>query len=120
MQQTSGIGQFYIPWLVAFYDTHKGKRWLNSNPPKPQGQITLSLKIEFNAQSKLTENGTAFRSAVVFLIVTKYLEYKFKFRDFNVLTSTNNKLLVYDDSYQIMANFIGQLLTLSVKVYFVI
>ena len=23
----------YIPWLVASYDTHKGKRWLNSNPP---------------------------------------------------------------------------------------
>ena len=30
-------GTVYIPWLVAFYDTHKGKRWLNSNPPKPQG-----------------------------------------------------------------------------------
>ena len=27
----------YIPWLVASYDTHKGKRWLNSNLPKPQG-----------------------------------------------------------------------------------
>ena len=25
----------YIPWLVASYDTHKGKRWLNSKPPKP-------------------------------------------------------------------------------------
>ena len=23
----------YIPWLVASYDTHKGKRWLISNPP---------------------------------------------------------------------------------------
>ena len=22
----------YIPWLVASYDTHKGERWLNSNP----------------------------------------------------------------------------------------
>ena len=22
----------YIPWLVTSYDTHKGKRWLNSNP----------------------------------------------------------------------------------------
>ena len=22
-----------IPWLVASYDTHKGKRWLNSNHP---------------------------------------------------------------------------------------
>ena len=27
----------YIPRLVASYDTHKGKRWLNSHPPKPQG-----------------------------------------------------------------------------------
>ena len=77
------------------------------------------MKIEFNAQSKLTENDTAFRFAVVFLIAMKYLEYKFKFRDFDVLTSTN-KLLVYDDSYQIMANFIGQLSTLTVEVYFVI
>ena len=50
----------------------------------------------------------------------KYLEDKFKFRDFDALTSTNNKLLVYDDSYQIMANFIGQLSTLTVEVYFVI
>ena len=24
----------YIPWLVASYDTHKGKRWLNFNPPR--------------------------------------------------------------------------------------
>ena len=23
----------YIPWLVASYDTYKGKRWLDSNPP---------------------------------------------------------------------------------------
>ena len=29
----------YIPWLVASYDTHKGKRWLNSNPPNHRGQI---------------------------------------------------------------------------------
>ena len=29
----------YIPWFVASYDTHKGKRWLNSDPPKPQGAI---------------------------------------------------------------------------------
>ena len=27
----------YIRWLVSSYDTHKGKRWLNSDPPKPQG-----------------------------------------------------------------------------------
>ena len=24
----------YIPLLVASYDTHMGKRWLNSNPPQ--------------------------------------------------------------------------------------
>ena len=29
----------YIPWFVASYDTHKGKRWLNSKPPKPQFTI---------------------------------------------------------------------------------
>ena len=28
----------YIPGLVASYDTHKGKRWLNSNPPNHKGQ----------------------------------------------------------------------------------
>ena len=27
----------YIPCLVASYDTHKGKRWLISNPHKKQG-----------------------------------------------------------------------------------
>ena len=27
----------YITCLVASYDTHKGKRWLNPDPPKPQG-----------------------------------------------------------------------------------
>ena len=29
----------YIPWLVASYDTHKGKRWLNSNPPNHRGHF---------------------------------------------------------------------------------
>ena len=34
----------YIPWLVASYDMHKGKRWLNFIPPKPQGSnLTLNL-----------------------------------------------------------------------------
>ena len=28
----------YIPWLVASYDTHKGKRWLNSIPPNHRGK----------------------------------------------------------------------------------
>ena len=27
----------YIPWLVASYDTDKGKRWLNCNPPNHRG-----------------------------------------------------------------------------------
>ena len=27
----------YIPWLVASYDTHKGKRWLNSEPQNHRG-----------------------------------------------------------------------------------
>ena len=37
----------YIPWLVAFYDTHKGKRWLNSNPPNHRGKTlkTYSLQL---------------------------------------------------------------------------
>ena len=26
-----------IPWLVTSYDTHKGKRWPNSNPPNHRG-----------------------------------------------------------------------------------
>ena len=29
----------YIPWLVASYDTHKGKHWLNSDPPIHRGQL---------------------------------------------------------------------------------
>ena len=29
----------YIRWLVASYDTHKGKRWLNSDPPSHRGQF---------------------------------------------------------------------------------
>ena len=35
----------YIPWLVASYDTHKGKRWLNSDPPKPQRRLGGSIII---------------------------------------------------------------------------
>ena len=29
----------YIPWLVTSYDTHKGKHWLNSNPPNHRVQM---------------------------------------------------------------------------------
>ena len=44
----------YIPWLAAFYDTHKGKCWLNSDPPKPQGwqesqdSFTIIACVSFN------------------------------------------------------------------------
>ena len=33
----------YIPWLVASYNMHKGKCWLNFNPPKPQGSRVLII-----------------------------------------------------------------------------
>ena len=29
----------HIPLLVASYDTHKGKRWLNSKPPSHRGEM---------------------------------------------------------------------------------
>ena len=41
----------YIPWLVASYDTHKGKRWLNSKPPMPQGK---SASKRFNDKKRLS------------------------------------------------------------------
>ena len=39
----------HIPWLVDSYDTHKGKRWLNSNHkqqgeiPKPKGETMYDM-----------------------------------------------------------------------------
>ena len=33
------------PWLVASYGTNKGKRWLNSSPPKQQGKIYLFIYL---------------------------------------------------------------------------
>ena len=33
----------YIPWVVASYDTHKSKRWLNSNPPNHMGRSMFKL-----------------------------------------------------------------------------
>ena len=33
----------YIPWLVTSYDTHKSKRWLNSNPPNHRGTHELQM-----------------------------------------------------------------------------
>ena len=35
----------YIPWLVASYDTHKGKRLLNSNPPNHRGKIIIIITL---------------------------------------------------------------------------
>ena len=37
----------YIPWLVASYDMHKCKRWLNSDPPNDRGTQTKSGKYLF-------------------------------------------------------------------------
>ena len=34
----------YIPWLVDPYDTHKGKRWLNSDPINLLKQYKLLVK----------------------------------------------------------------------------
>ena len=33
----------YIPWLATSYDTHKGMRWLNSDPPNHRGTIGIFL-----------------------------------------------------------------------------
>ena len=53
----------YIPWLVVSYDTHKGKRWLNSNPPNHWDHSTgLLLKRWAQPQqvrTGLTEQSTA-------------------------------------------------------------
>ena len=46
----------YIRWLVASYDTHKGKRWLNSEPSKPQGDLSLKWKVFINDESKVLYN----------------------------------------------------------------
>ena len=33
----------YIPWLVASYDMHKGKRWLNSDPSSHRDYFNLII-----------------------------------------------------------------------------
>ena len=33
------------PWLVDSYDTHKGKRWLNSNPQTTGPDIITQFKV---------------------------------------------------------------------------
>ena len=54
-----GYRTVYILWLVSFYDMHKGKRWLNSDPPNHWGkncnckllqQKQLTVKIELNTK----------------------------------------------------------------------
>ena len=34
----------YILWLVASYDAHKSKRWLNSNRPNHRGQNVINKR----------------------------------------------------------------------------
>ena len=42
----------YISWLVfASYDTHKGKRWRNSEPRKPQGEKDTYIIRSFDLVS---------------------------------------------------------------------
>ena len=35
----------HIPWLVDSYDTHKGKRWLNSNPQTKGSKRDKQLQL---------------------------------------------------------------------------
>ena len=46
----------YIPRLVPSYDTHKGKRWLNSKPPKPQGENLVVERLQIWYISNNTDN----------------------------------------------------------------
>ena len=57
----------YILWLVASYDTHKGKRWLNSDPHKPQGP-------KLNPVNEFPNISTANRPPFMrFYIIQKYV-----------------------------------------------
>ena len=38
MQKSRWYSTVYIRWLVASYDTHKGKCWLNSDHPNHRGE----------------------------------------------------------------------------------
>ena len=63
----------YIPWLVASYDTHKGKRWLNSNPPNHRGlgemlHIHLvRMDMEFTVLLVKTSFGRAIQVVVILI-----------------------------------------------------
>ena len=52
----------YIPWFVASYDMHKGKLWLNPNPPKPHGggkfeeKTTIDISIHCNQSQRLVSS----------------------------------------------------------------
>ena len=35
----------HIPWVVDSYDTHMGKRWLNSNPQTTGPQTSLNTSL---------------------------------------------------------------------------
>ena len=41
-------GTVYIPWLVASYDTHKSKHWLNSNLTNHRGENVKYSHIHNN------------------------------------------------------------------------
>ena len=56
----------YIPWLVASYDTHKGKHWLNSNPQTTGAQcLPKPLLKEFTILLLSTSFGSAFQVVVI-------------------------------------------------------
>ena len=46
----------YIPWLVASYDTHKGKGWLKSNPPNHRGNEAQATASSLLRRMRLLPN----------------------------------------------------------------
>ena len=49
----------YIPCLVASYNMHKGKRWLNSNPPNHRGKNEIQTIMLLKKMLKNFETGCA-------------------------------------------------------------
>ena len=62
----------YIPWFVASYDTHKGKCWLNSNPPNHRGIIRWCGTGGFQEQGPCFFIG---RSCSISTIVLYYFSF---------------------------------------------
>ena len=52
----------HIPWLGATYDTHKGKRWLNSNPPNHRGKISRFNFSIYRSLHTATQSFIIYRS----------------------------------------------------------